>query len=443
MKKKIISVVLSSFLIFSNVSSSFANPVVVAPTISYELLMGLMGIGLSFGLALPKTDDEYYDYTKSLRNHLRLVDDDYLKELDNHFKNNNGNDKRFQVPYIPGVLEKLFDDVGKEVSKPSIKHYNDALCDLPINTDYRTLNENNSIVIPFGDIFSVSYVNANGNSCNLSLKFYSSGSRTYFDLNFNTSDGLSVQEKGLEVGSAYKTSKILFTLDNPWKGSISPGVYLINSSGVVSATGIPNMGGALSYEDYYLETENKSANGTVRDKTVIEYNPTSPNVDTDNNIITIPSIPNISIPNSDSLPSSPPFNVSDPLEIPSPNPGGDTDGDTNPGEDPGGDKNPGEDNGNNGDNFPSFPNMGDSLDFSPLYLSNITEKFPFSLPWDFKRIIDMFDVEPVAPKFEVPLVTETIEIDFSYFEDWAMIIRFFIIIIFTSTLIFISTKLKG
>ena len=430
MKKKIISFVLSSFLIFSNVSSSFANPVVVAPTISYELLMGLMGLGVAFGVALPQSDDEYYDYTKSLRNHLRLVDEDYLKELDNHFKNNNGNDKKFQVPYIPGVLEKLFDDVGKEVSKPSIKHYNDALCDLPINTDYRTLNENNSIVIPFGDIFSVSYVNANGNSCNLSLKFYSSGSRTYFDLNFNTSDGLSVQEKGVEVGSAYKTSKILFTLDNPWKGVISPQVFLMNSSGTISATGIPNMGGALSYEDYYLETENKSANGTVRDKTVIGYNPTSPNVDADNNIITIPSIPNISIPNSEDLPSSPPFDVSKPLEIPNPNPGGDTDGDNG-------------NNGDNGDNFPSFPNMGDELDFSPLYMTNIKEKFPFSLPWDLKNLISMFDVTPSPPKFDFSLLGQNISLDFSYFEEWAMIVRFFISVSFTATLIFISTKMKG
>ena len=93
--------------------------------------------------------------------------------------------------------------------------------------------------------------------------------------------------------------------------------------------------------------------------------------------------------------------------------------------------------------FPSFPNMGDKLDFSPLYVTNIKDKFPFSLPWDFKRVIDIFDVEPIAPRFEVPLVTETIEIDFSYFEEWATIIRFFITIIFTSTLIFISTKLKG
>ena len=87
--------------------------------------------------------------------------------------------------------------------------------------------------------------------------------------------------------------------------------------------------------------------------------------------------------------------------------------------------------------------MGDKLDFSPLYVTNIKDKFPFSLPWDFKRVIDIFDVEPIAPRFEVPLVTETIEIDFSYFEEWATIIRFFITIIFTSTLIFISTKLKG
>lgn len=97
----------------------------------------------------------------------------------------------------------------------------------------------------------------------------------------------------------------------------------------------------------------------------------------------------------------------------------------------------------NGSLIPSFPSFGDSLDFSPMYMTNIKDKFPFSLPWDFKNLINMFDVTPVAPKFDIPLLGQNISLDFSYFEEWATIIRFFISISFTATLIFISTKLKG
>lgn len=96
-----------------------------------------------------------------------------------------------------------------------------------------------------------------------------------------------------------------------------------------------------------------------------------------------------------------------------------------------------------GTSIPSFPSFGEELDFSPLYMTNIKDKFPFSLPWDFKNLINMFDVDPVAPKFELPFLGNNITLDFSYFEEWALIIRFFISISFTATLIFISTKMKG
>lgn len=93
--------------------------------------------------------------------------------------------------------------------------------------------------------------------------------------------------------------------------------------------------------------------------------------------------------------------------------------------------------------FPTFPSFGDSLDFSPLYLTGVTEKFPFSLPWDIGRILDRFDVSPKAPVFKVPIVSETIEIDFTVFEEWVFIFRFFILMAFVIGLIYISTRLKG
>lgn len=93
--------------------------------------------------------------------------------------------------------------------------------------------------------------------------------------------------------------------------------------------------------------------------------------------------------------------------------------------------------------FPAFPSFGDSLDFSPMYLTNVTEKFPFSLPWDIGRLIQKFDVEPVAPVFEVPIVSETITLDLTEFSELASIVRFFVLIGFILALIFISTKLMA
>lgn len=93
--------------------------------------------------------------------------------------------------------------------------------------------------------------------------------------------------------------------------------------------------------------------------------------------------------------------------------------------------------------FPPFPSFGDSLDFSPMYLSGITEKFPFSLPWDVGRILDKFDVSPVAPKFEFPILGESLVIDLTIFDEWANIGRFFVLIGFVVFLIFTSTRLKG
>lgn len=91
----------------------------------------------------------------------------------------------------------------------------------------------------------------------------------------------------------------------------------------------------------------------------------------------------------------------------------------------------------------TFPSFGDSLDFTPLEATGITEKFPFSLPWDIQRIIGIFDVEAKAPVFEFPIVSEKIEIDLTQFEECASIVRFFVLVSFIFSLIMISTKLKG
>ena len=114
-KNKIITLCLSVLLFFTSAIPSSASTIVAGGFISYELLMGLMAVGTVFGLSLPKDDNEYWDYTKSLKEHLHLVDDVYLERLEKSysewkFKNNNKPDDEkepLKVPYIDG-LSNLF-----------------------------------------------------------------------------------------------------------------------------------------------------------------------------------------------------------------------------------------------------------------------------------------------------------------------------------------------
>ena len=91
----------------------------------------------------------------------------------------------------------------------------------------------------------------------------------------------------------------------------------------------------------------------------------------------------------------------------------------------------------------TFPSFGDSIDFSPLASSGITEKFPFSLPWDLGRLLGIFDVQPTAPIFKFPILGQSLVIDLTIFDEWASIGRFFVSISYVVFLIFITTKLKA
>ena len=439
MKNKILSVIMAIGIFFTSSISSFANPIVSVPSISYELLMGLMGIGVAFGVALPKTDEEYYDYTQSLRSHLRLVDEDYLKELDEHFKKNKNNDKKFQVPYVPGILEKLFENVGKEVSSPKVSTYSGTLGNIPI---FKTSNLANSkgISIELGEAVGYSYVNSKGNSVVGSIRIYQEGDKYYSHRKFETSDGKKSDIKSVFNVSLLTKYKVKLCLVGEQGKDIFPMYYLVNSSGNFYSSLFSEFasGSGIKMEDFYVNMwPNTQPDGVIRDKTEIEYKPTFPNINTENGTVTIPSIPNIPIPDSGKLPNIPPLEVQDPIPDSAPSPEPSPDPNPNPGE------GEGEGEGNGGSNFPSFPNFGEDLDFSPLYLSNLKDKFPFSLPWDIKRILEQFDVEPIAPKFEFPIQGEKLVIDLSQFNEWANIVRFFVNITFIVSLIFITTKLKS
>ena len=84
-----------------------------------------------------------------------------------------------------------------------------------------------------------------------------------------------------------------------------------------------------------------------------------------------------------------------------------------------------------------------SIDFDGF--SNITlfDKFPFSLPWDLQRVITSFQAEPEAPKWELPIFSETITVDFTQFTEWANIVKIFLSIIYMVGLIIITKRFLG
>lgn len=90
-----------------------------------------------------------------------------------------------------------------------------------------------------------------------------------------------------------------------------------------------------------------------------------------------------------------------------------------------------------------FPPWGEGINFKPVTQINFTDKFPFCLASDVKGLINIFNVEPKAPIFEVPIFTEKLKIDLSQFTTWANIIKFFVLIGFVLCLINITRKVIG
>ncbi|MDB0438101.1 hypothetical protein C4R89_00930 [Clostridioides difficile] len=91
---------------------------------------------------------------------------------------------------------------------------------------------------------------------------------------------------------------------------------------------------------------------------------------------------------------------------------------------------------------PDVPIIG--IDFGPFIdsMNNFKEKFPFSLPWDFKRVFDVLNVPSKSPNFNLPLAGFEFNIEFSQFDLWIRIFKYFIYLIFVLGLIFITNKLK-
>lgn len=103
---------------------------------------------------------------------------------------------------------------------------------------------------------------------------------------------------------------------------------------------------------------------------------------------------------------------------------------------------------------PSYDSPGTTgLDFTPLMMtgSAMTNKFPFSIPFDFVKQLSILDVEPQAPVFDINIpeflkiggfiIPFKMKLSFEMFDPIANIIRWGMIIIFDISLIFAIRKL--
>ncbi len=85
-----------------------------------------------------------------------------------------------------------------------------------------------------------------------------------------------------------------------------------------------------------------------------------------------------------------------------------------------------------------------TIDFTPLKSFNIlTDKFPFSLPWDLRDSFLMLLDEPDPPIFNIPFkfggIMEGVELDFTIFDPVIGLFRWLLLIAFTISLIYFST----
>lgn len=96
---------------------------------------------------------------------------------------------------------------------------------------------------------------------------------------------------------------------------------------------------------------------------------------------------------------------------------------------------------------PESPVTYEPLNLEPLKLavSSITNKFPFSLPWDFVYLVGLMNSEPVAPVFvlDLPDPLGRLVLDFSIFDDFMEFVREVEVWSFAVVLVLITPRLIG
>lgn len=78
--------------------------------------------------------------------------------------------------------------------------------------------------------------------------------------------------------------------------------------------------------------------------------------------------------------------------------------------------------------FKDFFVVTEEFNFNKIDTSKISKKIPFSIFYDITSILKKLIVAPKVPKFDIPIYTETITVDFEKFESLAVIVRSFILL---------------
>jgi hypothetical protein len=98
---------------------------------------------------------------------------------------------------------------------------------------------------------------------------------------------------------------------------------------------------------------------------------------------------------------------------------------------------------------PTYDPPSTSLNLQPLLGLDLSDRFPFCLPFDLVGSIQALSASATAPKWTINFDKSyyvgggQLTIDFSQFELWAKIIRYFLLLAFVVTLILVTRKLIG
>lgn len=409
-KNKIISIFLSCFLFVNSSVSSFANPIAFTP----QIIGTVATILVASGVVLQSNDDVLDAFGAFyFKNKENWSDVQQLFDVGVSI----GKDKVVTVgkEFLNCVLN-TFDDIMEAIKYSTTKVYKFSPSALPIYPAIATISKGQTY--DYGD-FHIS-LNESGYTLTVYEK-KSDGSFGYLGSAVNTHTGYFAYTVSNGGKNIYAVNRITDT---------QIGTSLVASPAILSTKPIDIMSLPLNGYDKGLINSNTSENGSVglyvpgnlSDLTGV----TSPQVfpQSGNPPYDLP-VGGVVVPGDVVGEYNPGYVLDDSVAFPGEV--GDTPTDT-PTDTPG---------------DITFPSFGDSIDFTPLEATGITEKFPFSLPWDIGRLLNIFNVSPVAPYFELPILGQKIVIDFTDFDEWANITRFFVQISFIGMLIFISTRLKG
>ncbi|HFZ6229815.1 TPA: hypothetical protein ACILPC_003682 [Clostridioides difficile] len=420
LKRKIFAIFLSCFLFISSTVNSFAlAPVLVA--VAPEVVNVVATLAVASGVALTTKDDIYdvvrlvYENTPDWSSFVDTFKRDVSISADNVVKI--GNDFLDMCKF---AFDNIFLDVPKSATSIS------ALGSLVQGSIIDLKNYAPPFEIGFSNFKVVCDRGGDSGVINIQIP-YADGSGFFTCGDYYTNLTLLDKYRITSIKiQGYKTILNIefYMLPSQWVpgGSIYRGEYVAEKPLVGLAYDLPYVPGTYDWDgqvsdkvdsgslDVYVPGDAEDLIGVPSGDIVVGEN--NPPYDLPvGGTVTVPKVENPSLPVGDNI-VIPGDSVVDPPIDPPVDP-------------------------------PDFiPTVG--IDFSPFInaMNNFKEKFPFSLPWDFKRVFDVLNVPSKSPSFDLPLAGFEFNIEFSQFDLWVRIFKYFIYLIFVLGLIFITNKLK-